>query len=141
MFHSKSDFFKKNKVIIDNKREHLFWVMKDFGLELDNRDLLFKAFDYFSNNPEKFDGATIVKDIHTINGLDLPACRHDYDYIHNDWFSIKGFVMKFIYDWNYAKNYELFRVSSQTAYFRCILLWLSTPFWYLWLIIKILKKT
>jgi hypothetical protein len=40
-----------------------------------------KAFDYFVINKTSFDGATIVKDLKDVGGLDLDAMLHDYHYI------------------------------------------------------------
>ena len=62
------------------------------------------AFDYFIGHPDKFDGATIVKDLEDIKGLDLDAMVHDYDYIHG---ANRNFIKKWKADIKYIKNMEM----------------------------------
>ena len=61
------------------------------------------AFDYFIRHPDRFDGATIVKDLEDIKGLDLDAMVHDYDYIHG---ANRNFIKKWKADLKYIKNME-----------------------------------
>jgi hypothetical protein len=66
------------------------------------------AFNYFVKNPEKYDGATIAKDLVDVKTwwgyLDIDAMLHDYDYI-------KGANRSWIKQWKadiaYIKNMEL----------------------------------
>ena len=55
------------------------------------------------NNPSKFDGATIVKDLVDIEELDLDAMVHDYDYLHG---ANRNFIKKWNADIRYIKNME-----------------------------------
>ncbi len=62
-------------------REKMEWLLyaKDYTKE--QIDIYKKAFDYFVENKTSFDGATIVKDLKDVGGLDLDAMLHDYHYI------------------------------------------------------------
>ena len=62
------------------------------------------AFDYFIRHPDRFDGATIVKDLEDIKGLDLDAMVHDYDYING---ANRNFIKKWKADLKYIKNMEM----------------------------------
>lgn len=134
MLGSKSNFFLQDRETLANKRHHLIMVLQDFNVpEIHNWT---KAFDYFRNNPSRFDGATIVKDLETIKGLDAPAMNHDYAYIHLDFWSLKGFAKKLKADFQYGKDQEKTGKGSITAYTRTVLLWFSTPLFYIYLIFK-----
>ena len=75
------------------------------------------AFDYFIEHPDKFDGATIVKDLVDIGELDLDAMVHDYDYIHG---ANRNFIKKWKADIKYIKNME--RNGKGIRIFRLFLL-------------------
>jgi hypothetical protein len=66
------------------------------------------AFDYFCENPNKYDGATIVKDLIDIRSgkyyLDADAMVHDYEYIKG---AKNSFKAKWASDVRYIKNMEL----------------------------------
>jgi len=63
-----------------------------------------KAYEYFCENPSHYDGATIVKDLYHIPGLDLNAMLHDYQYIiHN---AAANLYTKWHCDKLYAKQME-----------------------------------
>jgi hypothetical protein len=134
MLGSKSNFFLQDRETLAKKRHHLIMVLQDFNVPKINKWT--KAFDYFRNNPSRFDGATIVKDLYTINGLDAPAMNHDYAYIHLDFWTIKGLKKKLKADFQYGKDQEKTGKGSITAYTRTVLLWLSTPLFYIYLIFK-----
>lgn len=134
MIKSESNFFYQSGEVIAEKRHHLISVLEDFKLTQNEIDNYLDAYDYFCDFPEDFDGATIVKDLDTIRDLDASAMVHDYEYlIKKAW---KNPIIKIIVDINYAKNMEKLGNSSITAYTRCVLLILSTPFYYL---IKLFK--
>jgi len=78
MLGSKSKFFYQSKYKLKAKKEQLIRVLIDFDI----KDIykFMDAFDYFCQYPEKFDGATIVKDLETIKGLDAAAMVHDWEY-------------------------------------------------------------
>jgi hypothetical protein len=132
MLFSRNSFFRQNSEILKEKRNLLEAVLNDATIE--NVSLFLDAYDYFCDFPEDFDGATIVKDLDTIRDLDASAMVHDYEYLVNK--SWKNPIIKTIVDINYAQNMEKLGNSSITAYTRCILLILSTPFYYL---IKLFK--
>jgi len=77
---SKNNFFKQDRELLAYKRSQLINVLDDFNIKDKHRYL--EAFDAFKNHPQiyQFDGATIVKDLHTIYGYDAPAGNHDYGY-------------------------------------------------------------
>lgn len=134
MLGSSSNFFLQDKLTLSKKRHHLIMVLYDF--DVPNVDRWLKAFDYFRENPSRFDGATIVKDLETIKGLDAAAMNHDYAYIHLDFWSWKGLHKKLKADFNYGKDQEKTGKGSITAYTRVFLLWLSTALFYTYLIFK-----
>ncbi len=133
---SKSNFFFQDREVLAEKRNLLVRIMTDYEFTSKEISEIMEAFDYFRNYPAEFDGATIVKDLRTINGLDAPAMRHDYDYLHIHFWSISGLVKKGKSDWKYGKNMEKLGVSPVTAYTRAVLLLISTPLYYLLLIFK-----
>lgn len=130
MLGSHNKFFYKSKKELREKRNQLLMTLLDFQVQDLQQWLL--AYDYFCQNPHKFDGATIVKDLETIKGLDASAMVHDYEYLHiQNWWSISGLKAKLKSDWDYGKHQEQTGKGSVTAYTRTALLWLSTPFYYL----------
>lgn len=68
------------------------------------------AFDYFVENPKKYDGATIVRDLYiiryrlfgTIFKLDPDAMLHDYEYIMKR--ANRNFIRKIVSDYKYFMN-------------------------------------
>lgn len=97
------------------------------------------AYKYFSNNPDRYDGATIVKDLVDCNGIDLSALRHDFEYIRilpTKFCIFKWLKYKLQSDFNYGKSMEKLGKGVFTPYTRVALLWLSTPLYPLWKMIK-----
>ena len=76
---SKSNFFFQDRETLAEKRHQVIMVLRFKGLNTQEINKFTEAYDYFRNNPKKFDGATIVKDLHDIKGLDLKAMLHDYE--------------------------------------------------------------
>ena len=134
MLGSKSNFFHQDRESLATKRAHLVNVLNDFKVTDIRRWL--EAYDYFKNNPTEFDGATLVKDLTTINGYDAPAGNHDLKYGTIEFWSFKGFIEKLKADFQYGKDQEKTGKGSITAYTRSALLWISTPFYYILLIFK-----
>lgn len=133
---SKSNFFYQNKKTLLKKRNHLIANLEDYNINT-NIDLRWlRAYDFFVKNPHKFDGATIVADSYTINGYDASAGNHDFAYIFNKWWSFQGFINKIKYDWQYGKDKEALNVHSFFAYSQAILLIMTTPLWYGYLLFK-----
>ncbi len=101
MFFSKDNTFYKSK-------EELEYLLNDIIKILTikknkNIEQYIIAFNYFVNNPSKFDGATIVKDLVDIGELDLDAMVHDYEYING---ANRNFIKKWNADIRYIKNME-----------------------------------
>jgi hypothetical protein len=134
MLGSQSNYFHQDRESLANKRAHLVAVLNDFKVNDISRWL--SAYDYFRNNPSEFDGATLVKDLNTINGYDAPAGNHDFKYGTIDFWSLKGLKEKLKADFQYGKDQEKTGKGSVTAYTRTVLLWISTPFYYTLLIFK-----
>ena len=76
---SKSNFFLQDRETLAEKRHQVIMVLRFKGLNTQEINKFTEAYDYFKNNPKKFDGATIVKDLNDIKGLDLKAMLHDYE--------------------------------------------------------------
>jgi len=140
MLGSKSHFFTQDRETLADKRAHLVRVLYDFGCSSKDVDRWLFAYDYFTKNPEDFDGATIVKDLNTIGGYDGAAGNHDIEYLNIKFWSWKGLVKKLKADYQYGIDQERTGKGSFTSYTRTVLLWLSTPFYYLVLIYKTLKR-
>ena len=117
MFWSKDDTFKKAKQELDILRKNVkaYLHIKERNIS-DISDYL-NAFDYFTVHSDKFDGATIVKDLVDIGELDLDAMVHDYDYING---ANRNFIKKWKADIKYIKNME--RNGKGIRVFRLLLL-------------------
>ena len=84
MFGSKSHFFYQSVEVLSSKRRQVVQLLKLKGYNDTEIAIYIKAYNYFCQNPAQFDGATIVKDLVDIPGLDLDAMLHDYHYIHRN---------------------------------------------------------
>jgi len=133
---SKSNFFYQDRDILADKRKLMILILEDFGFTYEQTKPFTDAFLYFRNYPAEFDGATIVKDLRNINGLDISAMLHDYRYLHIRFWSLNGLKQKIKSDIEYGKNMEKLGISPVTAYTRAVLLVISTPLYYLMLIFK-----
>lgn len=117
-------------------KEYLVRCRADIVLYLElkdqNVDYYIEAYDYFLDHPTEYDGATIVKDLIDVY-IDLPAMRHDYDYVVNlkKYKGLKWIVKKLTYDFDYGKNIEKMGKGIWTPYMRSFGLWLSTPLYWL----------
>lgn len=132
---SKSDFFNKSKTELN-----IIWLeliqplLINYGFTRLDKIRFREAYNYFIENPSEFDGATIVKDITQIKGLDISAMAHDHAYI-----TAKSIKDRLIADWIYSQDYRKFEVPWTIAYSRMALLVFIniTGIYYLG---KILKK-
>ena len=118
MFWSKDNTFKKSKQELNILRKNIKAYLHIKERKMSDISDYLNAFDYFIERPNKFDGATIVKDLVDIGELDLDAMVHDYDYIHG---ANRNFVKKWKADIKYIKNMErngkgirIFRLSLLT---------------------------
>lgn len=118
MLGSKSDFFKQPKKVLFLKKEQVIRFLALKGYNSEQIEVYLKAYNYFCENPEKYDGATIVKDLCDIKGLDLDAMVHDYHYILYN--VAANFVTKWKADWLYAKGNERKGKGLYSAYSRFI---------------------
>ena len=103
MFWSRDDTFKKSKQELDILRKNVKAYLHIKERKMSDISDYLNAFDYFVKYPNKFDGATIVKDLEDLKGLDLDAMVHDYDYIHG---ANRNFIKKWNADIKYIKNME-----------------------------------
>lgn len=77
------------------------------------------AFDYFTKYPQRFDGATFVKDLIDVEGIDLAAMKHDFLYLTD----LKN---KLKHDITYGK--DMVSLGKGNAYwYRVVLLFITTP--------------
>ena len=117
MFWSKDDTFKKSKQELDILRKNVKAYLNIKERKMSDISDYLNAFDYFTVHSDKFDGATIVKDLVDIGELDLDAMVHDYDYING---ANRNFIKKWKADIKYIKNME--RNGKGIRVFRLLLL-------------------
>ena len=135
MFWSKSNVFKnQTERSLDVLNFDIDTLLKIKGIYIDYE----KAFDYFSKNPNQFDGATIVKDLVDLPELSISAMVHDYEYLINlpKYKGLSWLKYKVCIDWEYGQNLELLGKGYFIPYTRSVLLILITP---IYLIIKLIK--
>ena len=117
MFWSKDYTFKKSKQELDILRKNIKAYLHIKERKMSDISDYLNAFDYFTVHSDKFDGATIVKDLVDIGELDLDAMVHDYDYING---ANRNFIKKWKADIKYIKNME--RNGKGIRGFRLLLL-------------------
>lgn len=98
------DFFKQSALELVNKRRLLIKYLESQEYSQEKINIYLEAYNYFIYHPNKYDGATIVKDLHHIKGLDINAMLHDYQYINYKVAS--SFKYKYYSDYIYAKQME-----------------------------------
>jgi len=81
MLGSRSNFFKRSKEDLNRSHRQMVRYLVSNNYSLLQIGIYEKAFEYFCMNYQKYDGATIVKDLHHIPGLDINAMLHDYHYL------------------------------------------------------------
>ena len=102
MFWSKNDFFKRDSVSLKADRIKVSIILTLKGYTSEEVVPYLRAYDYFVINPNEFDGATIVKDLDDIPGLDLDAMLHDYEYLVDN--VARGFITKWKSDMRYLEG-------------------------------------
>ena len=117
MFWSRDYTFKRSKQELDILRKNIKAYLHIKERKMSDISDYLNAFDYFIGNSDKFDGATIVKDLVDIGELDLDAMIHDYDYING---ANRNFIKKWKADIKYIKNME--RNGKGIRVFRLFLL-------------------
>ena len=103
MFGSKNNTFYKSKEELEGIYSNMNAILTLKGHSQESIWRYKKAFQYFINFPDKFDGATIAKDLNDLPNLDLDAMVHDYEYITG---ANTSFVRKWKADFRYIKNME-----------------------------------
>lgn len=116
MFGSKSNYFNQDKETLATCREKVIQYLILKGYELSGIAIYLKAFDYFVENPNGFDGATLVKDLCDLPGLDLDALLHDFHYLKYNIASSIG--LKWKADFLYSKGNERKGKGLYSAYSR-----------------------
>lgn len=106
MLGSKNHFFRQEYYVLEGKWIFAYNLLIKKGYSKEKINVYKKAYDYFCLNPDDFDGATFVKDLEDISGLDLDAMLHDYQCIHfnvssnleclikSNWLFYKGMIRK-----------------------------------------------
>jgi hypothetical protein len=130
MFWSKSTFFNQSKKLLAQKRID---VVNRLSMQGVPNERFLKAYDFFVYNPNEFDGATIVKDLDDIKGLDFSAMAHDDFYINElpKYSGFKWIKQKIKADWQYGRDMELLGKGISTPYLRAIGLIVSTPIYWI----------
>jgi hypothetical protein len=118
MLGSKSNYFSQPLEKLKSDRSNIDFLLQWKGYNREQVDVYLKAFDYFTRHTIEFDGATVVKDLVDIPGLDLDAMLHDYQYIFYGVGS--SFSLKFKSDWIYAKGQERKGKGQYSAFSRFI---------------------
>lgn len=103
---SRNDFFFQSPE--DLKKAKQIMVLQLRNLERNEKDVkrFCIAYDWFSKNPERYDGSTIVRDLFDLkyNGFRLSTSSmwHDYDYIVNG--ANRNFVKNAKSNWEYFND-------------------------------------
>lgn len=126
MFGSKNNFFKQDIKNLKLARTMLKKYLRIKGRKFSYIKEHIEAYDYFTENPEDYDGATIVKDLVDIrvgdNYLDLEAMLHDYEYKMG---ANRSMSSKVKADWKYFKNMSVNGKGTRVP--RLCILILITP--------------
>ena len=102
---SKSVYFQQEKHILLSNRDNVVALLSLKNRSISDIEKYIIAYDFFCVHTDKFDGATIVKDLHDIDKLDLDAMVHDYEsLIGANRNLIKWFKSAWYYFENMRKN-------------------------------------
>lgn len=112
---SKSTFFSQSRETLAEKRHEMIMLLNYKGLTSEEIEPFTDAYDFFCKFTTKFDGATIVKDLHDIRGLDLKAMLHDYECLLG---ANRSFKLWFKSAYNYYLNH--FKLGNGNQLFRFI---------------------
>lgn len=104
-----SSFFKKQYWELLEKKLILIYLLNDFNFNKYEVNNFVKAFEFFEEFPDKFDGATVVRDFYILNGLDVCAMIHDYMYVKYN--LPVNFLNKIKADYIYCKYLRKFNIS------------------------------
>lgn len=116
MLGSESRFFFSDEDTLEKTREVMVNFLKLHKTNPEVINIYIKAYNYFIKNPSRFDGATILKDVKIIPGLDIWAMLHDYMYIN---FNVAvNWKYKFISDKIYSEEMERIGLSWEVTWVR-----------------------
>lgn len=115
MLGSKSKYFFQSAEALKLNRIKLITYLEINDYSQLEINVYCKVFDYFCINPSHYDGATIVKDLHDIQGLDLKAMLHDYECLIG---ANRNFKLWFKSAYNYYLNH--FKLGNGNQLFRFI---------------------
>ena len=121
MLFSKNDFFYQPLATLFKLKGELKDLLRLKKRSEEDIFQYMRAYEFFINRPDKYDGATIVKDLVDIrNGkyyLDADAMLHDFEYIRG---ASSNFLSKWKCDLRYIKNME--KNGKGVRVFRLIIL-------------------
>lgn len=127
MLGSKNDFFKQKSDRLTKSKYDMLEVLSLLDRNEEDKLMYLDAYNYFIGNPDRFDGATVMRDLfilkHRSNKLDIDAMLHDYEYITG---ANKNFKKKFKADLRYFNNMLLNGKGVQL--FRFVILVITSPF-------------
>lgn len=127
------DFFKQKDEMLLYFRKRMEDYLLEKNYTLEQIQLYVNAYNYFWSNPNNFDGATLVKDLHDISKLDLDAMLHDYHWL------IYNVASNFKYQFlsNYAYSFGMRKKGKKIAPItRMIGLTIIMPFAFIYSICK-----
>lgn len=139
MFGSSNDFFLQKPDKLLKHRLDMLSVLDMLNRNEKDKAMYYEAYIYFCANPNKFDGATIMRDLFMLkkdgNKLDIDAMLHDYEYITG---ANRNFIKKWNADLRYFNNMLLNGKGIQL--FRLIALIVTGIFFVPYAYFKNLKK-
>lgn len=101
MLGSKSKFFYNDNYILEMYRDAMVKLLHIKARDPKDIKTYCDAYDFFCKYYNKFDGATTVKDLHDIPGLDLDAMVHDYECLIG---ANKNYKLWYNSAWRYYEN-------------------------------------
>jgi len=135
---SKSTYFSQDREKLSDDRHLLSLTLANKGFKPNEIKNILHSFDAFVNFPSvfQFDGATIIGDCYTINGLSATAMQHDYDCIVADKTSLKTYLKDRLkcdkeYRNNLIKSKRKLFINIIFAYIIWLGLTISIPIYYL----------
>jgi hypothetical protein len=87
MLGSSNNFFKQPEKVLMKKRNSVMILLDSKDYTEAQIDIYLSAYDYFVENPNDYDGATVVNELIDVygvlgfDGLDLDAMLHDFHYL------------------------------------------------------------
>lgn len=102
---SENDYFFQSKEDLKIGKNLMISQLKRYGRSKVDITRFCKAYDWFCENPERYDGSTIVRDLFDfkLNGFRLSTASmwHDYDYIHG---ANRNFIKNAKSNWLYFND-------------------------------------